>query len=114
MHLKHKHKGLSHNRLAVLQNSCDVEYLFVSRIPTLQELGVQERLYSNADWVGGESEALRKLVVYCIARKQPHSNYVSTMISDIKNMSCICMYTYVRACTCKCTCLHVILAHIYM
>ena len=112
MHLKHKHNGLSHDRLAVLQNSCDVEYLFVSRIPTLQELGVQERLYTNVDWVGGESEALRKLVVYCVARKQPHSNYVSTMISDIKNMSC--MYTYVRACTCKCMCLHVILAHIHI
>lgn len=56
-------------------------WLFLCRIPTLQELGFSstETLYSNkGGWIGGETVALKRLVEYChIRSKPPSDNYVS-------------------------------------
>lgn len=53
--------------------------LCILRIPTLQQLGVtsSEKLYSNKAWIGGESVALKKIMTYCRARKEPCANTVS-------------------------------------
>jgi len=54
----------------------DVLYILGSRIPTMAELGFPgESLYTN-HWIGGESEALRKLPIYCQLRSRPSSNPV--------------------------------------
>ena len=45
-------------------------------IPTMAELGCpSEELYTS-DWIGGESEALRRLPVYCQLRSRPAQNMV--------------------------------------
>lgn len=55
-------------------------------IPTMAELGCpSEELYTS-DWIGGESEALRRLPVYCQLRSRPAQNMVD-MLFDKSSLS---------------------------
>lgn len=53
--------------------------ILAPRVPTMEELGfLGETLYTN-HWIGGESEALRKLPIYYQLRSQPPSNPVGAI-----------------------------------
>ena len=65
--------------------------IFAPRIPTMEELGfLGETLYTN-HWIGGESEALRKLPVYYQLRSQPPSNHVGTISSCLSRTMSVCV-----------------------
>ena len=57
----------------------------------MEELGfLGETLYTN-HWIGGETEALRKLPVYYQLRSQPPSNPVGTLSSCLSCTMSVCV-----------------------
>jgi hypothetical protein len=60
-------------------------YSLSCSIPTLSDFGYpsSEALYTNSTWVGGETEALKRLTVYCNARKANRELSVSDQCQDL-------------------------------
>jgi len=71
---------LGHSEITIDSDGFSVSKPFFHRIPPLSDFGYpSESLYSNRAWIGGETEALRHLDLYCSTRKNPREINVKTM-----------------------------------
>ena len=52
------------------------------RIPTMEELGFKDCTLYTSEWIGGETEAMRRLPLYSQIRCQNIENTVSLSLSN--------------------------------